>query len=134
METTTPATPQRASGRPDSRRVLIGSALVLAGLGFLVGQAGWVLFSVTPRHWPIIPLFFGVARIVAPSADGRRNYRGGVWLVSIGLWGLVSEFGLFGLRYGTSWPLLVVAAGVNIVLQSFEDEASSRPVSAAREN
>ena len=59
------------------------------------------------------------------SADGARS---GVWLILVGLWGLVNEWRLFGLTYGTSWPLLVMASGAMMVWRSFDvrTQATSR--------
>lgn len=115
----------------DHRHIVVGGTLIIAGIGFLAGQLGWVLFTIRPQHWPLILVFLGLMRLVLPATDGRRNYRGGIWLLSIGGWGLVSEFGLFGLHYGRSWPLLIVAVGLNMVLQSFEGARQRVPL---REN
>jgi hypothetical protein len=116
----------------DRGHVAIGAAIVLVGLAFLADQADWWHFDVSWRLWPVILLVMGAARMVWPQSGKRhrRSRRGGVWLVMIGAWGLISEFHLFGLHYGTSWPLLIVAAGINMVWRALE-EAGPRPV---REN
>jgi len=60
----------------------------------------------------------------APSGGaGRRGRRGrprafgGIWLIGIGSWMLVSQTHLFGLNFGNSWPLVVILAGVMIVIR-----------------
>ena len=57
--------------------------------------------------WPLILIAMGVARLADTGASRDcKSPRSGAWLLYIGLWGLISEFHLFGLDYRTSWPLL----------------------------
>jgi hypothetical protein len=49
-----------------------------------------------------------------------RTRRSGFWLLAVGAWGLISESEWFGFDYSTSWPLLIVALGINIVWKSLE--------------
>ena len=123
METNPPAV-SREQEHGDGQ-VLFGAALVLVGLAFLADQADWLRFSISARFWPFVLLFFGVARLIAPR---RRPRRTAVWLLSIGMWGVISEFRWFGLSFATSWPLLVVAAGLNMVLKSLEPPCQRRAV------
>ena len=57
----------------------------------------------------------------APSGRAGRRGRprafGGIWLIGIGSWMLVSQTHLFGLNFGNSWPLVVILAGVMIVIR-----------------
>jgi Domain of unknown function (DUF5668) len=60
----------------------------------------------------------------APSSRAGRRGRhrrhrgfGGIWLIGIGSWMLVSQTHLFGLNFGNSWPLVVILAGVMIVIR-----------------
>ena len=107
----------------DRGHVVVGAAIVLLGLAFLADQSGAWHLTLSSRMWPFILLFMGLARMAWPrQRDGRpSSRRGGVWLLSIGIWGLISEYRLFGLHYGSSWPLLVVAAGINMVWRAFDE-------------
>ena len=117
----------------DRGHVAIGAAIILIGLAFFGAQADWWDFRISARFWPFILLFMGAARMVWPRVrQGHRpSRRGGLWLLMIGAWGLISEFRLLGLHYGTSWPLLIVAAGINMVWRALEEPCANRPV---REN
>ena len=53
---------------------------------------------VRPRHW-------------------RRRGTGGIWLIGIGVWMLVSQTHLFGLSYETSWPLFIILSGLIIMIR-----------------
>ena len=112
--------------RPRGGQVLLGLALMVLGLGFLLHRLDLWHIHLSTRYWPFILLFIGVARLLdGPFRTRRgRTLRGGVWMINIGLWGLISEFQLFGLNYGTSWPLLIVAVGLNIVWRSLEEPRS----------
>ena len=103
-------------------RVLLGLALMLLGAAFLADRLDLWHLELSSHFWPFIPLLIGLARVIDPpvSRRGHRSRRGGMWLIYVGVWGLISEFHLFGLDYHDSWPLLIIAAGLNIVWRSFE--------------
>jgi len=50
----------------------------------------------------------------------RQNNPGaGVWLIGIGIWILVSQNHLWGLRFETSWPLFIVFMGIMMVVRGW---------------
>jgi hypothetical protein len=49
----------------------------------------------------------------------RGGSFGGLWLIGVGCWMLVSQTHLFGLSYDTSWPLFIVLAGVMILVRAW---------------
>ena len=105
-----------------SIRILIGLAIVLVGFAMLVQRNdGWGL-HLDLRWWPFLLIILGLARMAVPGERGgrRRSRRGGFWLLAVGVWGVISEMQLFGFDYSTSWPLLVIAVGVNIVWRSMD--------------
>jgi hypothetical protein len=107
-------------------RIVGGIAVVLVGLSMLAGQIGYDDgLHLSTRYWPFILLAIGVVRLAEVSGpDGRpRSRRNGVWLVFLGAWGLVNEFHAFGLDYGSSWPLLIIGAGVLMVWRALENPA-----------
>jgi len=110
--------------------VLFGIVLILLGVAVLADQADWVHWTAWLNFWPFIVFAFGLARLIAPgSHQGHRRPRwSATWLLAIGIWGAVSEYRLFGLNFATSWPLLVVAAGLNMVFKSFDSSCAPRRV------
>jgi hypothetical protein len=107
-------------------RIVGGIAVVLVGLSMLADQIGYDDgLHLSTRYWPLILIAIGVVRLAeAPRPDGRpRSPRTGVWLMFLGAWGLVNEFHLFGLDYGSSWPLLITGAGVLMVWRALENPA-----------
>lgn len=56
----------------------------------------------------------------APRRIRRRGGTfGGLWLIGLGCWMLVSQTHLFGLSYHTSWPLFIILAGAMIMIRGW---------------
>jgi hypothetical protein len=110
-----------------------GIAVILVGLSMLAEQAGFHGLDLPGRYWPLILIAIGVVRLAdgAGSEGRRRSGRLGAWLVFVGMWGLLNEFHAFGFDYGTSWPLLIIGAGVGMVWRTIEHPTGRGP---AREN
>jgi hypothetical protein len=109
--------------RADSGAILVGLVMLFAGLAILGDRIGISGIHVSGRFWPLVLIAFGSARFLAPPRhrDGRAGSRWtGVWFIYLGLWFFVNEFHLLGFRYGTSWPLLIVGAGIGIIWRAIE--------------
>ena len=100
--------------------LVFGIALVALGALMLVDRMAIV--DVRISYWPFFVLAFAFVKLLNPPSteQGLRSGRGAAWLLVIGCWGIVNEFHLFGLDYDTSWPLLVVAAGLMMVWRWYE--------------
>jgi len=56
--------------------------------------------------------------VQSPSCQ-RSNSTGGLWLIGIGAWMIVSQSHLWGLSFETSWPLILVFMGVMVVVRGW---------------
>ena len=101
--------------------------IVLVGLGVLFLLDNLDLFELGDlwRYWPLVLIALGIAKIVQP--DDRKGRSSGAWLVMIGLWLLVGSLELFGLNFGSSWPLLLVGIGAVIVFQAIVERTPRAP-------
>jgi len=118
-----PESPTRQG--PDTGQIVVG-LIILAMGGALMLDRLWPGSHATRSWWPFVVIVMGAARMVnGPALTNRERAgrRSGTWLVLVGLWGLVNEWRLFGLTYGTSWPLLVMASGAMMVWRSLEVRA-----------
>jgi len=98
----------------------VGLFLIALGALFLADNVGFHVPGSVWRYWPFLLLAMGVARFAfGDDADDRR---GGYWLIATGLYGWIAVFGLFGLSWGTAWPILLVAVGASMVLFRERDE------------
>lgn len=97
-------------------RVFGGLVIILVGAAMLFDRTGLADIRLSSHLWPLILIALGLVRMAEPPRKGRRARNGrGTWLLLLGAWGLVNEFHLFGFDYDSSWPLLIIAAGVAIV-------------------
>lgn len=110
-------------------RILLGMAIVLIGVAMLVERNDAWGIHIHAGWWPFLLIFLGLVKMASPGERGGRprSRRGGFWLLAVGVWGWISEAGIFGLDYATSWPLLIVALGITIVWRSM-DAPSGRQI------
>ena len=103
--------------------VATGGVLIVLGVLFLLDTTGTVRIQAGQLIAPMVLIAMGAKVLLdrgcAPNANGQRRSRGtgGFWLIGIGVWMLVSQTHLFGLNYGTSWPFLVILAGLMIAIR-----------------
>ncbi len=110
--------------RVDSGPILVGLVIMFAGLAMLADHMGISAIHLSGKFWPLVLIAFGGVRFLAPPTrrDGHAGSRWmGVWFIYLGLWFFVNEFHVLGLGYGSSWPLLIVGAGIGIVWRAIED-------------
>lgn len=102
---------------PLTGMTVLGLALVALGVILLIGDFdyGWEWQNL----WPLLIVVVGLGTLVgAESTDHRRR---GLILVGIGGWFLVNTMGLWGLHFGNSWPLILLAIGTAKILQPGRD-------------
>lgn len=90
------------------------------GILLLLETTGVARLETTWRLWPFALLAIGLARLTSAAEEDCPGRANGVLLLLLGVWGLVSEFGLFGFDYRSSWPLLLIAVGAGVVWRSLE--------------
>jgi hypothetical protein len=99
----------------------VASGLVVVALGALMLMDRHDVFDRDlMRFFPgLVLIVLGAVRLLSGESPhrGRRAGYGGVWLVFVGAWLIVSESHVLGLTYHDSWPLLIIGAGVLIVLR-----------------
>jgi len=126
----------RAPGlRPGA--IVAGTIMLVLGGTMLLDTTGIAHVPVGRLIGPFVLIAIGTLMIVEKgavvygyrerTADGGPRMRlrrrggstGGVWLIGIGAWMLVSQTHLFGLDYHSSWPLLLIISGVMMVLKGW---------------
>ena len=94
--------------------LLIFGAIALAvNLGFRIPRDIW-------NYWPFVLIALGGLQMLWPGS--ARDRLTGYWLLAIGIYGFITEFEIFGLHWGTSWPIIIVAWGIRIVIGSMLGE------------
>ncbi|HVT49883.1 MAG TPA: hypothetical protein VHD57_18990 [Vicinamibacterales bacterium] len=90
-----------------------GGTLVVVGVLSFGDRVGWWPGLNWVHLWPIVMIVTGTLLLLPPweRAPGAGV---GWWLVTEGVLFLLNAYGILSLK--TSWPLLIVAAGVWIVV------------------
>jgi hypothetical protein len=87
--------------------MLVGGYLLLLNLGY------GLPFSI----WHYLPLPFIAAGVWGLSFPSRHLSRsGGAWALCLGLYLACGTFNLFGLSWGTAWPIFIVGAGLDVMI------------------
>jgi hypothetical protein len=110
----------------DAGRIVGGLIVLSIGVVLLLDRMGVAEVAFDGRYWPFIPMLIGVVRFLYPPPSGSP--RGGAWLIWVGLWGYVSEFHVMGFDFTTSWPLLIIGAGVGVIWGALEGPRDCRQV------
>src|ERR1017187_10414138 len=87
-------------------------AVIVIGIGvlFLLNNLNIFFLHDIWRFWPVILIAFGVVKMVdSPLSSGRIT--GGVLVVVYALF-LANNLGFLHLSWETSWPLVLIGAGV----------------------
>lgn len=97
-----------------------GIILIVFGGLFLVDTLDLADFGSAIRdYWPLIIVAVGV-----PKLFDRERRGGGIWLIAVGIWLQISNLGLFGLDWSSSWPVLLILVGAGMILHAIVDAAS----------
>ena len=117
-----------------NRQVLLGSALMVLGLALFVGASTGLDINLWTTGWAVLLFVAGLVRVIEPRiGDGEHpSRRTGAWLMTVGAWGFISGNELFGLSYRTSWPLLIIAAGIITVWWAVDESRRRVPKGGAR--
>lgn len=98
--------------------LIIGSVLIILG-AFLILMNLDIIESIPLwRYWPMALAIIGLYKLAQAGSSTER--REGFWFLVIGLWLQTSFFGLFGLRFSESWPILVIAWGISLIWESLD--------------
>jgi Domain of unknown function (DUF5668) len=104
-----------------SRRVVgpglfVGLWITMLGVIFLLDQLG-----ILPAHvafhfvWPAVLIIFGTGAILSGHPSGRFW---GFVLIALGLVSVTNELGVLNVRIGSLWPLVLIAIGAWMLLNS----------------
>jgi hypothetical protein len=113
--------------------IAAGVILVAAGAAMYLDTTGAVDIRFGHLVAPLVLITLGTAMLdrgaigcgrLADDSSLRRRRRGGatggIWLIGVGAWMLLSQNHILGLTSHNSWPLLVVLGGIIMVTRGFK--------------
>jgi hypothetical protein len=113
---------------------VVGAILLALGTAMLLNSTGVIDVHLGRVIGPLVLIAIGSSIVLGqnavvigqcePAVDGsRRRHRrrggstGGIYLIGLGVWLLISQNHFFGLTFATSWPLLIILSGFMIVIR-----------------
>ena len=104
-------------------RWIIGGALIIIGVFFLLMNVGIVERFPIWKFWPIILIALGINKVVQPFHRAE-----GFWLMAIGVWLQVSFLRLWELGFLDTWPAVLIALGIFWMWESLEKDSRKRKI------
>ena len=114
--------------------IAAGAILLAVGVTLLLDRAGFVTTPLRQLIGPVVLITLGALMVVEKGGvfcgyhrrlpDGSRprlrrrgGSTGGLWLIGIGLWMVISQIHLWGLDYHNSWPLFIILSGLMLLVR-----------------
>lgn len=92
-----------------------GLAVMAVGTAFLLERNELFDISDLWHYWPLLLVLGGINQMIGyPSA---KHFCDGLWSVLVGLWLFACFEHLYGMTFRGTWPFLVIALGVTMVLK-----------------
>lgn len=105
---------ERSRRRGSAGRVVLGLFLLALGVLLLADNLGYEVPGSVWSYWPLLLVALGAVKLIWPGDRDERG--GGYWLLVVGIYGWIATRGLFGLSWGTAWPLMLIAVGLQMAM------------------
>lgn len=97
------------------KQLMWGLLLIGFGAAVYLDREGIFEFENMWHYWPLGLTVIGINKMIGyPTA---RDFCSGLWLACLGAWLFANFEHLWGMTFQNSWPLLIIAGGVTMVLQ-----------------
>ncbi len=97
------------------KQVMWGLVLIGVGLVIFLDQMGYVEARSLWHYAPLVLVIFGINKMIGyPTA---RDFTSGLWMMFMGVWIFAVFENMFGLTFRNSWPFVIIASGVSMILE-----------------
>jgi uncharacterized membrane protein HdeD (DUF308 family) len=117
--------PQSQPSTP-RRRLLLGVVLLILGACLLAHNLGWNVFGYLWDYGPFLLMAVGGLQLAWPGTWEER--RSGFWVFVLGAWCAINIYEWFGLHWGNSWPIFIIALGIRVILSGVLRSRTDTPV------
>jgi hypothetical protein len=105
------------------KQLVWGLLMIAVGCAFLLERAGYIDFDVDImrlwRYWPWLVVMTGIIQIIPPTTP--QYLLSGLANIFFAGWWYVSFNRVWGWGFGDTWPALIVAFGVGLLLRPLLD-------------
>ncbi|MYM90606.1 hypothetical protein GTP91_25965 [Rugamonas sp. FT82W] len=102
--------------RDPASQLIVGVAVVIIGMVFLLDNLGWLDLNFTLHLWPTALIFFGILKVVQTRTTSGAVVGGA--LILVGSLILLKETGFIDIAWRSLWPLILIAAGLSVMFKS----------------
>ena len=97
------------------RQLVWGVVIIVIGMTLVLNRMDYLELGALWHYWPLLVMVDGMNRMIGyPTA---RHFTDGLVVMLAGLWMFAVVEGLFGLTWSNSWPLMVIAFGLKLVIE-----------------
>ena len=97
------------------KQLMWGLALVGVGVTIFLDKMDYIEIEGLWHYWPLVLVVLGVNKMIGyPTA---KHFSSGLWTVFMGLWLFAVFEHMFGLTFRNSWPFVIIACGVSMILE-----------------
>lgn len=119
------------------RRMLWGATLVVVGTAFLLDRLAVLelaqYLGPQTRWWHYLPLLVALGGVITvASAQSVRHVLKGLGDMVLGLWVFACLEQLWGLTFANSWPIVLIAFGMQLLLRGWFGNSRSAPSEVAQ--
>ncbi len=101
------------------KQLVWGLLFIAAGSAILLDRAGVLDLDLDLlrlwRYWPALLAFIGLTQLIPPTTP--KYLLNGLWKIFFAAWWYVSFEHVMDLTFADTWPALIVAWGIGLVLQ-----------------
>jgi hypothetical protein len=96
------------------KQILWGLILILVGAAFFFDRYGIFEIDGLWHYWPLLMIPVGLNKMIPPTS--AAHVTSGLWMIFFGLWLFANFEHLYGLTFRNSWPFLLIAWGIALVI------------------
>ena len=101
------------------KQLIWGLLLIAVGCAIMLGRAGYLDFDIKWtslwRYWPWLLVISGLTQVIPPTTPAYLL--SGLWSFFFAGWWYVSFNHIWGWGFRDTWPALIVACGVGLLLR-----------------
>jgi uncharacterized membrane protein HdeD (DUF308 family) len=97
------------------KQLMWGLVLVCVGITIFLDRVDLIDVQGLWHYLPLLLVVFGVNKMIGyPTA---KHFTNGLWEVFMGLWLFMVFEHIFGLTFRNSWPFVIIASGISMILE-----------------